>query len=59
LFITDGDLVHKLQTLPPEALDELLALLAPSDEGATPRADDILLKRLCDPSRRRGAIVSG
>lgn len=59
MVVTDGDLVHKLQTLPPEALDELLALIVPSDEGTSTRAGDILLKRLCDPSRRTGSVVSG
>jgi len=58
LVTTDGDLVHKLQSLPPEALDELLALLACPDEGSPSKAGDILLKKLCDPSHRSGTVVS-
>lgn len=59
MVVTDGDLVHKLQSLPPEALDELLALLAPSDDSSSLGANDILLKRLRVSSRRNGSVVSG
>lgn len=57
MVVTDGDLVFKLLSLPPEALEELLSLMGESESEAPATGETDLVERLADPARRGGTSM--